>query len=70
MCSSDLRRAVPAKFFDSRAGQIKESVQQKLYESLLGSGGDAMRERLISEISGEIDGCLSKMAEVVELPLG
>ena len=65
-----LRRAVPAKFFDSRAGQIKESVQQKLYESLLGSGGDAMRERLISEISGEIDGCLSKMAEVVELPLG
>lgn len=65
-----LRKAIPAKFFDARAEQIKEKVKEQLYETLQGEAGDEMRQELTDEISGEIENCLTKMAEVVEIPLG
>lgn len=65
-----LRKAIPAKFFDARAEQIKEKVKEQLYDTLREGAGDDMRAQLIGEISHEIESCLSKMAEVVEIPLG
>ena len=65
-----LRRAIPKRFFDSRIGTIKERVKQAFYENLQTEQGDKIRERLIKDISGEIEQCLTKMADVAEIPLG
>ncbi|MDO4566795.1 MAG: hypothetical protein Q4B42_05635, partial [Oscillospiraceae bacterium] len=65
-----MRKAIPEKFFENRAQQIEEKVSAQLYESLLGEAGEEMRERLIGEISGQIESCLIKMAKIVEIPLG
>ncbi len=65
-----LRRAVPRKFFESRFGQIEEKVKRTLYENLQTEHADVIRERLTGDISSEIELCLTKMAQVVEIPLG
>ena len=65
-----LRRAVPKKFFSSRAEALKAKVRDSFYENLQTEQGGAIRERLIADISREIEQCLTHMAEVVELPLG
>ena len=57
-------------FFNSRIDTIKEKVKDAFYQNLQSEQGDKIRERLIKDISGEIELCLTKMADVAEIPLG
>ncbi|MEG2939319.1 MAG: hypothetical protein RR829_03755, partial [Oscillospiraceae bacterium] len=59
----------PKKFFDSRIDQIKEKVKETFYQNLQTEHNEAIRARLTGDISSEIEMCLTKMAEVVEIPL-
>ena len=65
-----LRKAIPKRFFNSRIDTIKEKVKDAFYQNLQSEQGDKIRERLIKDISGEIELCLTKMADVAEIPLG
>ncbi|MEG1651478.1 MAG: Hsp70 family protein [Oscillospiraceae bacterium] len=64
-----MRRVIPKKFFDSRIDQIKEKVKETFYQNLQTEHNEAIRARLTGDISSEIEMCLTKMAEVVEIPL-
>ncbi|MEG2524200.1 MAG: Hsp70 family protein [Oscillospiraceae bacterium] len=65
-----LRKVIPQKFFDSRTEQVEEKVREQFYDNLNDAHGDEIRDQLVDEISGEIERCLTQMAEVVEIPLG
>ena len=49
---------------------ISSSVKSSFYESLEQEKNEEITSRMIDEISQQIDQCLIKMAEVVEIPLG
>ena len=49
---------------------VSASVKSNFYESLEKDKNDEITDRMVSEISEQIDQCLVKMAEVVEIPLG
>ncbi len=65
-----LRKALPEKFFESRTEQLREKVKESFYRKLSEEGGDEIKKKMTDEISFEIERCLTKMAEVVEIPLG
>ena len=45
-------------------------MKKRLYEDLENEKSDIISERIVREISEQIEQCLTKMAEVVEIPLG
>ena len=49
---------------------ISDQVKNSLYEKLEQEKNEEITERLVKEISMQIETCLAKMAEVVEIPLG
>jgi hypothetical protein len=49
---------------------ISSSVKESFYESLEQEKNDKIRERMVEEISSQIQHTLVKMAEIVEIPLG
>ena len=65
-----VRRIVPKSAFSSRMDNISASVKESFYESLEQEENDKIRERMVEEISSQIQHTLVKMAEVVEIPLG
>ncbi|MBP3815592.1 MAG: Hsp70 family protein [Firmicutes bacterium] len=65
-----VRRLIPKGTFKSRMDNISSSVKQNFYESLGQDKNDEITNRMISEISAQIEQTLIKMAEVVEIPLG
>ena len=52
------------------ANQISAEVRSSFYRSLERDKNDEITERLVKEISEQIEQCLTRMAEVVEIPLG
>lgn len=64
------RKLLPANAFRLRIGSMSADVKKSFYESLEEEKNEAITNRMVEEISGQIEGCLSKMAEVVEIPLG
>ncbi len=64
-----LRKTIPKGFFTTRAKQIRERVAQSLYENLSSDKGEEITENMVGELSGQIEECLTRMAQVVELPL-
>ena len=64
------RKLVPKGAFSSRMDSISSSVKEAFYESLEQEKNDLIRERMVEEISSQIQNTLIKMAEVVEIPLG
>lgn len=74
LLSSDIpkavRRLVPKNTFNMRMDSICQDVKEAFYESLDKEKSDEIRERMVEEISGQIEATLMKMAEVVEIPLG
>ncbi len=74
MLSADLPKAVrmliPKSTFKSRIDSIADDVKASFYETLQKEKNDQISERMVSEISGQIEQTLVKMAEVVEIPLG
>ena len=49
---------------------MTEQVKDNLYETLEKEKNEEITDRLVGEISAQIEECLSKMAKVVEIPLG
>ena len=67
---SMLRKLVSRSYFESRLTRLAQEIKANLFKSIDEDKNLEMTERLVSEISGQIEHCLIKMAEVVEIPLG
>ena len=64
-----VRKLIPKGYFKSRLGNIAGRVKEELLGNLTGEKARVLSESLTNEISGQIEQCLMKMAEVVEIPL-
>ena len=65
-----VRKLVPKNAFQNRMDSISASVRQNLYDSLEKEKNDEITQRMSDQIALQIEQCLSRMAEVVEIPLG
>jgi cell division ATPase FtsA len=65
-----IRKLVPRNAFRSRIHSIGEDVKDDFFSNLDSGKTEAITDRMVSEISDQIERCLIKMAEVVEIPLG
>ncbi len=65
-----MRRIIPRSYLKARLDVISEEVKNSLYAKLEKEKNEEITERLVKEISLQIETCLAKMAEVVEIPLG
>ena len=65
-----MRRLIPKSAFASRMDNISADVKDAFYESLEQEKNDEIKNRMVEEISTQIQHTLVKMAEVVEIPLG
>lgn len=65
-----VRKLIPKGYFKSRLGNIAGRVKEELLGNLTGEKARTLSESLTNEISGQIEQCLLRMAEVVEIPLG
>ena len=61
---------VPKNTFKMRMDSICSDVKESFYESLDKEKNEEITERMVEDISGQIEHTLVKMAEVVEIPLG
>ena len=61
---------LPKNTIESRLDVISAEVRSSLYHSLENEKNEEITLRLISDISSQIEECLTKMAEIVEIPLG
>ncbi len=65
-----IRKLMPKSYLRSRADRISGEVKASLYAKLEQEKNADITEKLVADISGQIEACLTKMAEVVEIPLG
>ena len=65
-----MRKIVPRGHFISRMEKISDEVRSSFFRSLEKDKNDEITKRLVTEISEQIEQCLMRMAEVVEIPLG
>ena len=65
-----LRKMVTKHSLQSRLGSVGADVRRSLYESLENDFNEEISARMIDDISSQIETCLTRMAEVVEIPLG
>ena len=63
-------KVIPRSYLKARLDTISKQVKNNLYEKLEQEKNEEISSRLIKEISVQIESCLTKMAEVVEIPLG
>lgn len=64
------RKVIPRSYFRSRIKGISSEVKMNFYDSLEKDKNEEITDRMVEEISQQIETCLTKMAEVVEIPLG
>ncbi len=64
-----LRKLVPRSHFEARIERLTEEVKSNFYSNLENEKNGEITSRMASEISEQIEQCLMKMAEVVEIPL-
>lgn len=65
-----MRRLVSRRRMESRLDKISEEVRASFYRSLEQDKNEEITARMVQEISEQIEQCLMRMAEVVEIPLG
>ena len=65
-----MRKLMPRSAIRSRADRITREVKEDLIRKLETEKNEQITQQLVSEISEQIESCLIKMAEVVEIPLG
>ena len=65
-----VRKLIPKGAFSSRTESISADIKESFYQTLDKEKSDEIRERMVGEISGQIETTLVRMAEVVEIPLG
>ena len=64
------RKMVTRKAFESRMDSMSSEIRENFYRNLETEKDEEISGRMISEISEQIEQCLSRMAEIVEIPLG
>ncbi len=67
---SPMRKMVPRNAFRSRLESMTGTIKKNFYESLEKEKNEEITARMVDEISTQIERCLTKMAEIVEIPLG
>ena len=65
-----LRRIITRSAFAGRMRRISPEVKANFHKSLEKEKNEEISERLVREISDQIEECLTNMARVVEIPLG
>ena len=65
-----VRRLTPRKYYENRISHISEEVKESFRHSLATEKNEEITDRMADDISAQIEDCLMKMAEVVEIPLG
>lgn len=65
-----MRKLMPRSALRQRADRITGEVKENLIRKLETEKNEQITGQLVSEISGQIETCLVKMAQVVEIPLG
>ena len=64
-----MRKLVPRGHFEARIERMTEEIKSSFYNNLENEKNAEITARMASEISEQIEQCLAKMAEVVEIPL-
>ena len=64
-----LRRLVPRAHFEQRLERVEGEVRAGFLKNLEGEKNAEITRKLSEGISGQIETCLNRMAEVVEIPL-
>ena len=65
-----VRHLVPRGYFEARMEKISGEVKKTCFETMEKDKSEEVTSRMIGEISVQIEECLMRMAEVVEIPLG
>ena len=65
-----MRRLMPKSYLRSRADRISGEVKESLYAKLEQEKSEDITQKLVEDISSQIEMYLTKMAEVVEIPIG
>ena len=65
-----IRKLMPKSYLRSRADRISGEVKASLYTKLEQEKSEDITKKLVADISSQIEMYLTKMAEVVEIPLG
>ena len=65
-----MRKLVPKNALRNRKDALAATVKQSFYESLEKEKSEEITSRMVEEISAQIERCLTRMAEIVEIPLG
>ena len=65
-----MRKLVRRSSFESRLESVRDEICANFYRSLEEEKNEEITDRMVREISSQIEMCLTKMAEVVEVPLG
>lgn len=64
-----VRRMVTERSIRSRLETLSGDIRRNLYRSFEEEKNEEITQRMVDEISQQIEECLTKMAEVVEIPL-
>jgi len=64
------RKLIPKGMFNSRMDAMSAKIKEEFYKTLEDSKSAEITTRMVGDISDQIEQCLVKMAEVVEIPLG
>ena len=65
-----MRKLIPASQFEARIDKISSKVKDSFFENLENEKNDEITAGMVSQISEQIEQFLTKMAEIVEIPLG
>ena len=64
-----LRKMTSASYLESRIEKLSSQVKANFYENLEKEKNEEISSRMVSQISEQIEQFLTKMAEIVEIPL-
>lgn len=64
-----LRKMTSASYLESRIEKLSSQVKANFYENLENEKNEEISARMVSQISEQIEQFLTKMAEIVEIPL-
>ena len=65
-----VRKLIPRSYMHARMGTVSKQVKGQMLQMLENEKNDEITDRLVRELSQQIEACLVHMAEVVEIPLG
>ena len=65
-----MRKMFPASHFEARIEKLSSQIKANFYESLEEEKNEEITTRMVSQVSQQIEQYLTKMAEIVEIPLG